>query len=93
MCMCKHICAPFIALKSGEFSCKIGDHSCSAKFSQNGRMDVFEGETEMMWNSDKLWGKLNLNTKGPYIVELDVTTPFEIEKMSANFHHQGQPME
>jgi hypothetical protein len=81
------------AFKTGEFSCTYGENTVTAKFNQNGRVETFQGDAELTWNSQKLWGKLNLNTQGPYTLALDVTTPFEIEKFSANLHHEGEPLD
>lgn len=65
----------------------------SAEFSHNGKMDMFNGEGSVMWEGKKIWTRLEMNTQGPITLTLDMTTPFEYKKISANFNHNGSPME
>jgi hypothetical protein len=78
--------------RSGEFELKYGGNTVGATFSQNGDIAMFNGESTLTWNEKRIWSKLEMDTKNPITVSLDITTPFKYRKMSAKFNHRGELM-
>lgn len=78
-----------VDVNKGEFTLTYPEHKITGLFRQSGDLTMFVGESELNYDSQKLWSKIEFRGTGPVSLSIDITTPFDVKKISANFNHDG----